>query len=105
MVTGPNHIPDIKNIASKPEVAPVRRTPIEPTVKHTPQSAGRVVQAADSVHLSPRAHEASRVRSSVERTPEVRPERVQQASAQVRSQSSNSASANAKLAEKLLTEN
>ena len=105
MISGPNEIPPIKVIAPKPAPSPIHRIPTEPTAKPLPDATRKVIQAPDTVHLSPKAQEASRVSTAVERTPEVRPERVQEASAQVRAQSTNSASANAKLAEKLLTEN
>ena len=105
MISGPNEIPPVKVIAPKPAPAPVHRIPSEPNAAPSPEPARKVIQAPDSVQLSPRAREASRVNTAVQRTPEVRPERVQEASAQVRAQSTNNASANAKLAEKLLTEN
>lgn len=105
MVTGPNNIPEIKVIAPKPESAAVRRIPSETIAKAKPEADRKLVQAPDTIQLSPKAQQASRVLNAVERTPEVRPERVEQVSAQLRSQSTNSASVNAKLAEKLLTEN
>jgi hypothetical protein len=105
VISGPNEIPEIKALAPKPAAAPVRRIPTEPTAKPRPEADRKLVQAPDSVQLSPKAQSASRISNIVERTPEVRPERVQEASAQVRSSSQDNASANAKLAEKLLTEN
>ncbi len=103
MVSGPNEIPEIKAVVQKTPAQLVRRVPAE-AAKPAPEPERKLVQAPDTVQLSPRAQEASRVSASAERAPEVRPERVEQASAQVRSQSNNSASTNAKLAEKLLTE-
>jgi len=103
MVSGFNDLPDIK-IKAPEAAAPVRRNP-EATVKPRPDNDRKLIQAPDSVQLSPRAQSASKVRAAVESTPDVRPARVEEASAKLRTQTPNSAALNAKLAEKLLTEN
>lgn len=103
MVSGPNDFSQLKIKA--PLIAPpARRIPTEPTAKAKPEAA-RVVQAPDTVHLSPRAKEVTRVSQAVQSAPEVRPARVQEASAKLRTQAPNNSALNAKLAEKLLTEN
>lgn len=107
MVSGFNDLPDLKIKA--PEVqAPVRRS-AEPLAKPRPDADRKLVQAPDSVQLSPRAQAVAKslpiVRAVVDSTPELQPARVEEASAKLRTQTPNSAALNAKLAEKLLTEN
>ena len=103
MVSGSNNIPELKIKA--PIVVPTpRHIPTEATAKPRPEAARKLIQAPDSVHLSPRAQVASKVKAAVETTPEVRPARVQEATAKLRAQTPNSSALNAKLAEKLLTE-
>jgi hypothetical protein len=104
MVSGSNDIPDLK-IQVPVVQPPARRIPTEPAAKPRPEAERKLVQAPDTVQLSPRAQAASQVRAVVESTPEVRPARVQEVTAKLRSQTSNSSALNAQLAEKLLTEN
>jgi hypothetical protein len=105
VVTGPNNLPD--PILNTPAVqAPVRRPAVDAAQKQPLQGPGPgLVQAPDSLQLSPQAQTASRVAAVVLTTPEVVPSRVEQATAKILSQTSNSGEVNAKLAEKLLTEN
>jgi hypothetical protein len=104
MVSGSNDLPELK-IKAPIVQPPARRIPTEPTAKVQPEATRKLIQAPDSVQLSPRAQAVSQVRAVVESTPEVRPARVEEASAKLRAQIPNSSALNAQLAEKLLTEN
>lgn len=96
MIQGPNDLPEIlKTPPLPPSPAPVKRKPVE---------AAQPFQAADTVQISPKAQVAQLVvKAKVE--PDIRPARVEQARVQLSAIVKDSASLNAKLAEKLLTEN
>ena len=99
MVQGPNNLPEaIKTpiIKAPAPAAPLRSKPVQAPAKP---------QAPDSVQISPRAAQVSQLRAQIQAVPEVRPDRVQETTAKLSSIVADSASLNAKLAEKLLTEN
>jgi hypothetical protein len=104
MVSGSNDLPELK-IQPPVVVPPARRIPTEPAAKASPEAERKLIQAPDTVQLSPRAQAASKVLTVAESAPEVRPARVEEASAKLRAQTPNSSALNAQLAEKLLTEN
>lgn len=99
MVQGPNDLPEI--IKSAPVQA---NAPAAPAKAKAPASSPDI-QVADSVQLSPRAVQASQLLALAQAEPDVRPGRVEEVSAKLSSIAVDSASLNAKLAEKLLTEN
>jgi hypothetical protein len=99
MVQGPNDLPEIAKAAAVQASAP--KAPAKP--KAAPEPAP-VIQVADSVQLSPRAQQASQLLSQVQAEPDVRQSRVDEVRAKLSSIAGDSASLNAKLAEKLLTE-
>jgi hypothetical protein len=99
MVQGPNDLPEIAKTAAVQASAP--NAPARP--KAAPGSAP-VIQVADSVQLSPRALQASQLLAQVQAEPDVRPSRVEEVRAKLSDIAGDSASLNAKLAEKLLTE-
>jgi hypothetical protein len=102
MVQGPNLPEPIK--------APIVKAPasVNPGRAKAPVPAApakAVPQGPDSVQISPQAAQVSQLRAQIQAVPEVRPDRVQEVSAKLSSIVGDSASLNAKLAEKLLTEN
>lgn len=99
MVQGPNDLPEIVKAAAVQASAP--KAPAKPKAPE----AAPVIQVADSVQLSPRAQQASQLLAQVQAEPDVRQSRVDQVRANLSSIAGDSASLNAKLAEKLLTEN
>ena len=104
MVGGPNNLPDIKiNPLAVPSIS--KRLPVDAAL----QADHKLVLAPDTVHLSPQAqtavHVQSVVQAALQSTPEVRPDRVQDASAKISAVTKDSGAQNAQLAEKLLTEN
>ncbi len=104
MVTGPNNLPD--PILNTPAVQAARRQPAD-AVKAQP-TAPRPGPGGRYRPVEPPGPDgASRVAGpgALSPRPEVRPSRVEQATAKILSQTSNSGEVNAKLAEKLLTEN
>jgi hypothetical protein len=102
MASGQNNIPDIK-----PPITPAvsKSSSTQPRVSQPGGGTPELRQQPDSVQLSPRAREASQLRARVEATPEVEPSRVNEARARLQNGSPNPAAQNARLAEKLLTEN
>jgi hypothetical protein len=98
MVQGPNDLPEIAKAAPVPASAP--SAPARP--KAAPDAAP--IEVADSVQLSPRAVQASQLLAQAQAEPDVRVGRVEEVRAKLSSIAGDSASLNAKLAEKLLTE-
>jgi hypothetical protein len=96
MVQGPNDLPDI--VKAAPPVQPAR-------AKAATQPVAKPFQAKDSVQISPRAAQASQLLEQVKSLPDVRDDRVQEVRSKLSAAVKDSASLNAKLAEKLLTEN
>jgi anti-sigma28 factor (negative regulator of flagellin synthesis) len=101
MVQGPN---DLQNILNAPAVKPVA-----PSAPAKPKAAAAEPAPAprktDSVEISPRAAQAAQLLSQVQSQPEVRPDRVEEVRAKISALVTDNASLNAKIAEKLLTEN
>jgi flagellar biosynthesis anti-sigma factor FlgM len=101
MVQGPNDLPNLfKAPAVQPAQAP-RPAAAGPKAP-APQA---VSQPADSVQISPRASQAAQLQAQLDAVPEVRVDRVEEVKAKLASIVQDSSSLNAKLAEKLLTEN
>lgn len=99
MVNGPGNLPER---VPAPRVTPPPRPALKkPEFK--PAEKPDFEQAPDRVTLSPKAKEVSSLARSAKAEPEVRVDRVEEARAKV-SKSGNSSSSNAKIAEKLLTE-
>ena len=104
MIQGPNDLP---NLVKAPKIqAPAPKNPVQP------KSAGPkdvaplgFSQAPDSVQISPRAAQAAQLQVKLDQVPEIRPDRVEEARVKISSVIQNRGSLNAKLAEKLLTEN
>lgn len=101
MVQGPNDLPDILKAAAvnPPAAAPAARP------KAAPAASAAPFQAPDSVQISPRAAQAAQLAALVQAEPDVRPGRVEEVRAKLSGIVGDSASLDAKLAEKLLTEN
>ena len=99
MVQGPNNLPEAIKTNLVKAIPPRPQAPQSAAV-HAPAS-----QAPDSVQISPRASQVSQIRIQLQAIAEVRPDRVQEVSAKLSSLTGDSAALNAKLAEKLLTEN
>lgn len=104
MVQGPNDLP---NLSKAPALQPT-----SPQQAVRPKSAGPkdvdpsiFSQAPDSVQISPRASQAAQLQAKLEQVAEVRPGRVEEVRAKLSGLVQDNASLNAKLAEKLLTEN
>ena len=99
MVQGPNDLPEIVKAAaiapSAPAAAPRAKAPAQ----------AEPFQAPDSVQISPRAAQAAQLLAQVQAEPDVRPGRVEEVRAKLSASVGDDASLNAKLAEKLLTEN
>jgi hypothetical protein len=102
MVQGPNDLPDIIAKAAALQA----NTPVKPKAPvPAPAPARQDIQVADSVQLSPRAVQASQLLAQAQAEPDVRNSVVEQVRSKLSSIAGDSASLNAKLAEKLLTEN
>lgn len=104
MVQGPNDLP---NLIKAPALQPT-----QPNNNVRPKTAGpkdvvpvAFSQAPDSVQISPRASQAAQLQAKLEQVPEVRVDRVEEVRAKLSGVVQDNASLNAKLAEKLLTEN
>lgn len=100
MVQGPNDLPEIIKAANVQASAP--SAPAKP--KAAPDAAPDILSVSDSVQLSSRAKQASQLLAQVQAEPDVRNSRVEETRAKLSSIAGDSASLNAKLAEKLLTE-
>jgi hypothetical protein len=99
MVNSSGQIPE-------PNKAPVISKPARPATprpEYKPKPEEELKPAAQ-VTLSPRAREASQLAAKAKAAPEVRPERVQEAREKV-GKGGSAAGQDAKIAEKLLTEN
>jgi hypothetical protein len=98
MVQGPNDLPEIVKSAAVQAGAPAAPAKL----KAAPEAAP--IQVADSVQISPRALQASQLLAQVQAEPDVRANVVEETRAKLSGIAGDSASLNAKLAEKLLTE-
>lgn len=98
MVNGGGQIPEPSKL---PKVAPPR--PASPRTNFKPAKKPDFKPQVDQVILSPKAREVSAIVSRARQVSEVSTSRVEAARAKV-GKSGNSASQNAKIAEKLLTE-
>jgi hypothetical protein len=98
MVQGPNDLPEIVKAAPAQAAQPSRAKAVTP-------AAAKPFQAEDSVQISPQAAQASQLLAQVKSLPDVRDDRVQDVRSKLSAAVKDSASLNAKLAEKLLTEN
>lgn len=99
MVQGPQDLPDIVKLGS---VAP---TPAPAGPVKAKAAAPEAFQAPDSVQISPQAAQASQLLAQVQVEPDIRQDRVEEVKAKLSAIVGDNASLNAKLAEKLLTEN
>lgn len=98
MVQGPNDLPELSKAAAiKAPPTAGRPKAAEPL----PQA----FQAPDQVQLSPQAVQASQLLERVKAEPDLRPGRVEEVRANLSAIVGDGASLDAKLAEKLLTEN
>lgn len=101
MVQGPNDLPNILNTPAVKPAAPAAAPKAKAEAPIVPAPAPRT----DSVEISPRAAQAAQLLSQLQAQPEVDSGRVEEAKAKISALVTDNASLNAKIAEKLLTEN
>jgi hypothetical protein len=98
MVQGPNDLP---KIPTSPAIKPLAPAPVSKLKSELPAPIPR----PDSVELSPRAVQVAQLFSRLQAQAEVDTGRVEEVKAKLGALVANTASLNAKIAEKLLTEN